>query len=92
MIFNMPEDDNETMQQCEQKVLALFNGKMKLDIKLESIDLLHRIGRKVAKNPESQLDLGHVNVEEETEENKWKQTVVAEECWETYSKKCDKME
>lgn len=45
-IFNMHEKDNETIEECEEKVLELFNQTLGVKVKLEDIDILHRLGPK----------------------------------------------
>ena len=45
-IFNLPESINESMQECEDKVLALFSEKLGVKIPIEAIDVLHRLGPK----------------------------------------------
>ena len=48
-IFNLPESEDESIQDCEEKVLKLFNEKMKVKVPIEAIDVLHRLGRKKSK-------------------------------------------
>ena len=45
-IFNVPEDDKETIAECEKKVLDLFSEKLNVKIPIEAIDNLHRLGPK----------------------------------------------
>ena len=54
-IFNVEEEDNESIQECERKVLKLFEEKLKIKVPIEAIDNLHRLGPKVksTKSPEN---------------------------------------
>ena len=45
-IFNLPEEANESIYDCEAKVLALFKDKLGVEVAIESIDILHRLGPK----------------------------------------------
>ena len=45
-IFNLPENANETIAECETKVLNLFSEKLNVKIPIEAIDNLHRLGPK----------------------------------------------
>ena len=45
-IFNIPEEDKETIQVCQTKVLNLFEEKLGVKVPLEAIDNLHRVGPK----------------------------------------------
>ena len=47
-IFNLPEDNNESIENCETKVLAFFKDKLDLTVPIEAIDNLHRLGPKKA--------------------------------------------
>lgn len=49
-IFNLPETKDETIEECEAKVLELFRTKLDVDVKIEDIDILHRLGPKRVKN------------------------------------------
>ena len=48
-IFNLPEDDKESIEECEEKVLKLFKEKLKVEVPLEAIDVIHRVGKKKQK-------------------------------------------
>ena len=56
-IFNVPEDDNESIYDCENKVLALFEEKLNLKISIDSIDNLHRLGPKHRINDVNKSDV-----------------------------------
>ena len=45
-IFNLDESESETIEECEEKVLELFNTKLGVKVKIEDIDVLHRLGPK----------------------------------------------
>ena len=45
-IFNLYEKEAETIEECENKVLELFNSRLGVKVKLEDIDILHRLGPK----------------------------------------------
>ena len=45
-IFNLSESPNETIEQCEAKVLSLFSDKLGVQVSIEAIDVLHRLGPK----------------------------------------------
>ena len=75
-IFNLPESPNESIEECENKVLALFNDTLGVAVKIESIDVLHRLGPKAKANSndqEHQANSGaqvkennEINIESET--------------------------
>ena len=48
-IFNLHEVENESIEQCEEKVLKLFNETMKVKVSIDAIDVLHRVGKKKPK-------------------------------------------
>ena len=56
-IFNVPENENETIEECERKVLALFEEKLQMKIPIESIDMLHRLGPKRRSTKEHKSEL-----------------------------------
>ena len=43
-IINLPEKKNETIQECESLVLKLFSEQLGIDVPIEAIDNLHRLG------------------------------------------------
>ncbi|KAK7473444.1 hypothetical protein BaRGS_00035320 [Batillaria attramentaria] len=46
-VFGVKEDDDETVQQCEEKVLRIINEKLELKgIKSADVDAIHRLGKK----------------------------------------------
>ena len=45
-IFNLPEENNESIENCEAKVLAFFKNKLDVTVPIEAIDNLHRLGQK----------------------------------------------
>nr|KAG5708209.1 hypothetical protein BaRGS_021143 [Batillaria attramentaria] len=46
-VFGVKEDDDETAQQCEEKVLRIINEKLELKgIKSADVDAIHRLGKK----------------------------------------------
>ena len=45
-IFNLEEHDRETISECEQKGLKLFKERLNVDVPIEAIDVLHRVGPK----------------------------------------------
>ena len=45
-IFNLEEGEKETITECEEKVLKLFNDKLNVKVPIEAIDVLHRVGKK----------------------------------------------
>ena len=50
-IYGIPESEGnraepETQEQCEKKVLSLLRSKLKLDIRLEDMEVAHRLGRR----------------------------------------------
>ena len=45
-IFNLEENESETIEQCEEKVIKLFNEKLGVNVKIDDIDVLHRLGPK----------------------------------------------
>ena len=45
-IYNVPENEKETVKECETKVLELFKDTLDVTVPLESIDLIHRVGKK----------------------------------------------
>ena len=72
-IFNLEEHEKETIHECEQKVLKLFKEKLNVDVPIEAIDVLHRVGKKqytnvaaAASNSETDTQ---TNVSKETTEN-----------------------
>jgi hypothetical protein len=51
-IYNVPENKEETVQQCEEKVLKLFNEKLGLKhITDKDLDAVHRLGKKKDEEP-----------------------------------------
>ena len=45
-IFNLPESNDETIEDCEKKVLAFFADTLGVDVAIDAIDNLHRLGVK----------------------------------------------
>lgn len=45
-IINLNESENETIYECEEKVMQLFNEKLGVKVKIDDIDVLHRLGPK----------------------------------------------
>ena len=45
-IFNLEESETETLAECETKVLALFREKLGVEVPIEAIDIIHRLGPK----------------------------------------------
>ena len=43
-IINLPEKDNETIEECEAAVLNLFANTLGVTVPIEAIDILHRLG------------------------------------------------
>ena len=43
-IFNVEEKKNETTDQCEKAVLKLFKDKLGVEVPIEAIDVIHRLG------------------------------------------------
>ena len=70
-IFNVPESPNETMSECEEKVMKLFKEKLEVDVKISDIDILHRLGPKSkTKQNNTEKDPGVVEpAVEKNEEN-----------------------
>ena len=60
-IFNLPEKNNETIQDCEQLVLTLFSEQLGIKVPIEAIDNLHRLG------PIKKLDENETNRPNDTE-------------------------
>lgn len=55
-IYGIKEPDDgppETQQQCEEKVLSLINKKLKLNVRSEDIEAVHRLGQRRSSNPSS---------------------------------------
>lgn len=48
-IFNLDEPPEESIQDCEKKVLQLFKEKLGVDVPLGAIDVIHRVGPKLAR-------------------------------------------
>ena len=71
-IFNLPESSNESVQECEAKVLALFSEKLGVFIPIETIDVLHRLGPKPKQTPNTsnQNNVPNPPPEKETETDK----------------------
>ena len=59
-IFNLPESSNETIEECETKVLTLFSEKLGVNVSIESIDVLHRLGPKPKPQPPPQADPNNI--------------------------------
>ena len=53
-IFNVEESENETIAECETKVLKLFEQKLQVTVPIEAIDVIHRLGPKPKKSSEKQ--------------------------------------
>ena len=69
-IFNVPENTNETIGECERKVLALFEEKLQIKVSLESIDNLHRIGPKHSGSTSTHLNKNNETDTTNNNENK----------------------
>ena len=73
-IFNLPEENDESIENCEEKVLAFFKNKLDVTVPIEAIDNLHRLGPKRANKDNSKDNnkdnTGHEkqNINEENEE------------------------
>ena len=64
-IFNLPEQEKETTRECEMKllkVLTLFKEKLQVEVELNQIDVIHRIGKKEnIKNSNEPIEQKEIN-------------------------------
>ena len=68
-IFNVEESEQETITECENKVLKLFEEKLQVVVPIEAIDIIHRLGPKPKKTNGGQSVDANLNTSSPSKNN-----------------------